>query len=61
MGMDTRQIFIQRVGYMGTTTCTLPTPLTSPLGGLSASLEGLGASLEGLFVNVTCLSNLVPC
>jgi len=29
MGTGTRQIFIQRVGYEGATTRTLPTPLTS--------------------------------
>jgi len=29
MGTDTGQIFIQRVGYEGATTRTLPTPLTS--------------------------------
>jgi len=33
MGMGTGQIFIQRVGYGGATTRTLPAPLTS-LGGL---------------------------
>ena len=35
MGMGTGQIFIQRVGCGGTTTRTLPAPLTS----LSQSLE----------------------
>jgi len=29
MGTSTRQIFIQRVGYGGATTCTLPALLTS--------------------------------
>ena len=31
MGTGTRQIFIQRVGYAGATTHTLPAPLTSLL------------------------------
>jgi len=31
MGTGTGQIFIQRVGYGGATTCTLPAPLTSLL------------------------------
>jgi len=29
MDMGMGQIFIQRVGYEGATTCTLPAPLTS--------------------------------
>jgi len=31
MGTGTRRIFIQRIGYGGATTCTLPAPLTSLL------------------------------